>query len=57
MNQTEISMPTLSNAQALQLLTEIEEKSGNIDKAYQYQKQFIQVSDSMKKEKVQQTDE
>ena len=39
--------------QALQLLTEIEEKSGNIDKAYQYQKQFITVSDSMKKEKIQ----
>jgi len=39
--------------QALQLLTEIEENAGNIDKAYQYQKQFVAVSDSVKKEKVQ----
>ena len=43
----------LGKVQSLHLLTEIEEKSGNIDKAYQYQKQWIQVSDSMKKEKVQ----
>ncbi|MGZ8557384.1 MAG: tetratricopeptide repeat-containing sensor histidine kinase [Chitinophagaceae bacterium] len=43
----------LGKVQSLQLLTEIEEKSGNIDKAYQYQKQWMQVSDSMKKEKVQ----
>jgi signal transduction histidine kinase len=39
--------------QALQLLTEAEERTGNIAKAYQYQKQFIAVSDSVKKEKVQ----
>jgi signal transduction histidine kinase len=43
----------LIRVQALQLLTEIEERSGRIDKAYQYQKQWMQVSDSMKKEKVQ----
>ena len=43
----------LGRMQALQLLTEIEERSGNMDKAYQYQKQFILVSDSMKKEKLQ----
>ena len=42
----------LGKVQSLQLLREIEEKSGNIDKAYQYQTQWIQVSDSMKKEKV-----
>jgi signal transduction histidine kinase len=42
----------LGKAQSLQLLTEIEEKSGNIDRAFNYQKQWIQVSDSMKKEKV-----
>ena len=47
-----INVP-LGKVQSLQLLTEIEERSGNIDKAYQYQKQWIQVSDSMKKEKVQ----
>ncbi len=47
-----INVPLL-RVQALQLLTEIEEKSGNIDKAYQYQKQVIQASDSLKKEKVQ----
>ena len=39
--------------QALQLLTQVEEKAGNIDKAFQYQKQFIAISDSVKKEKVQ----
>jgi signal transduction histidine kinase len=39
--------------QALQLLTEIEEKNGNTVEAYQYQKQFIAISDSVKKEKVQ----
>ena len=39
--------------QALQILTETEEKAGNISKAYQYQKQFIAISDSVKKEKVQ----
>jgi two-component system, NarL family, sensor kinase len=49
---TRISIP-LGRVQALQLLAEIEEKAGNISKAFQYQKQFIQVSDSMKKEKVQ----
>jgi signal transduction histidine kinase len=38
---------------ALQLLTEIEEKSGNVDMAFQYQKQFVTVSDSVKKERVQ----
>ncbi|HMG90240.1 MAG TPA: sensor histidine kinase [Chryseolinea sp.] len=37
---------------SLKLLTEIEEKSGNVAKAFDYQKQFIIVSDSMKKEKV-----
>ena len=47
-----ISIPLL-RIQALQLLAEIEEKSGNTGKAYQYQKQFIQLSDSIKKEKVQ----
>jgi len=49
-NQASIPM---MKVQALQLLTAIEEKTGNIDKAYQYQKQWIQVSDSIKKEKVQ----
>ncbi|MGZ8523416.1 MAG: ATP-binding protein [Chitinophagaceae bacterium] len=49
---TRLDIP-LGRMQALQLLTEIEERSGNIDKAYQYQKQFILVSDSMKKEKLQ----
>ena len=39
--------------QALQLLTEIEEKAGNIGKAFQYQKQFIAIGDSVKKEKMQ----
>ena len=39
--------------QALQLLASIEEKAGNIVKAHQYQKQFITVSDSIKKEKTQ----
>jgi signal transduction histidine kinase len=43
----------LGRMQALQLLTEIEERSGNLDKAYLYQKKFILVSDSMKKEKLQ----
>jgi signal transduction histidine kinase len=43
----------LLKVQSLQLLTEIEEKSGNIDKAYQYQKQWMHASDSLKKEKVQ----
>ena len=37
---------------SLKLLTEIEEKSGNVAKAFDYQKQLIIVSDSMKKEKV-----
>ena len=43
----------LLKVQALQLLTEIEEKSGDIRKAYYYQKQFIEISDSVKKEKAQ----
>jgi signal transduction histidine kinase len=43
----------LFKLQALQLLTEAEEKAGNTDKAFQYQKQFIAVSDRVKKEKVQ----
>jgi two-component system, NarL family, sensor kinase len=43
----------LFKVQSLQLLAEIEEKAGNIDKAFQYQKQFIIISDSVKKEKVQ----
>jgi two-component system, NarL family, sensor kinase len=47
-----INVPLL-RVQALQLLTEIEEKSGNVDRAYRYQKQFIVASDSLKKEKVQ----
>lgn len=47
-----INIP-LFKVQALQLLTEIEDKAGNIAKAYQYQKQFVAVSDSIKKEKVQ----
>jgi two-component system, NarL family, sensor kinase len=47
-----INVPFLK-AQALQLLAEVEEKAGNTDKAFQYQKQFIAVSDSVKKEKVQ----
>jgi len=49
---TRINVPLL-RVQALQLLTEIEEKSGNIAKAYQYQKQFIVANDSLEKEKVQ----
>jgi two-component system NarL family sensor kinase len=47
-----INVPLL-RVQALQLLTEIEEKAGNIGRAFQYQKQFIVASDSLKKEKVQ----
>ena len=47
-----LSIP-LFKMQALQLLTEVEENAGNIDKAFQYQKQFITISDSVKKEKVQ----
>jgi len=47
-----INIP-LGKVQALQLLNEVEEKSGNIFKAYQYQKQFIAISDSVKKEKLQ----
>jgi len=47
-----INVPLL-RVQALQLLTEIEERSGNIDEAYRYQKQYILASDSLKKEKVQ----
>jgi len=42
----------LGKMQSLKLLTEIEEKAGNVAKAFDYQKQFIIVSDSMKKEKV-----
>jgi two-component system, NarL family, sensor kinase len=47
-----INIP-LGKVLALQLLATIEEKEGNIDKAYRYQKQFITISDSVKKEKVQ----
>jgi two-component system, NarL family, sensor kinase len=47
-----ISIP-LFKVQALQLLTEVEERAGNINKAYLFQKQFIAISDSIKKEKVQ----
>ena len=47
-----INVP-LSRVQALQLLSEIEEKAGNIVKAHQHQKQFIAVSDSINKEKTQ----
>ncbi len=47
-----LSIP-LFKMQALQLLSEVEENAGNIDKAFQYQKQFITISDSVKKEKVQ----
>jgi two-component system, NarL family, sensor kinase len=43
----------LYRVQSLQLLTEIEEKSGNISKAYQYQKQWMLANDSLEKEKVQ----
>lgn len=49
---TRLTIPLL-HVQALQLLTEVEEKSGNIKKAFQYQKEFIRVSDSVKKEKIQ----
>jgi len=47
-----INVP-LGKVQALQLLIDIEEKDGNIEKAFQYQKQFILLNDSLKKEKVQ----
>lgn len=47
----ELKVP-LGKAQSLQLLVDIEEKSGNIENAFGYQKQWIQLSDSMKKEKV-----
>ena len=47
-----INIP-LFKMQALQLLAQIEEKAGDIDKAYQYQKQFIAIGDSVKKEKLQ----
>jgi signal transduction histidine kinase len=53
LNESERINILLLKVQALQLLTEVEEKAGNIDKAYQYQKQFIAISDSVKKEKVQ----
>lgn len=43
----------LGRIQSLQLLTEIEERSGNIEKAFLYQKEWMKVSDSVKKEKVQ----
>ncbi len=39
--------------QALKLLSEIEEKAGKTEKAFHYQKQYIILSDSIKKEKVQ----
>lgn len=39
--------------QALQMLTKVEEQAGNLNRAYEYQKQFIAISDSVKKEKVQ----
>jgi two-component system NarL family sensor kinase len=52
-NESERINILLLKVQALQLLTEIEEKAGNIEKAHQYQKQFIAISDSVKKEKVQ----
>ena len=44
----------LLKVQALQLLADIEEHSGNIIKAYQYLKEFNLISDSVKKEKSQQ---
>jgi two-component system NarL family sensor kinase len=47
----DVNVP-LGKVQSLQLLTELEEKSGNIQAAFDYQKQLIQVSDSMKKEKI-----
>ncbi len=54
LNETgRINIPMLK-IQALKLLTEIEEKAGNTDKAFHYQKVFIAISDSIKKEKVQQ---
>ena len=43
----------LLRMQTLQLLTDIEEKAGYPEKAFQYQKQFIQINDSLKKEKLQ----
>jgi two-component system, NarL family, sensor kinase len=43
----------LFQSQALELLTKIEEKAGNINKAFEYQTQWMAVSDSMKKEKIQ----
>jgi two-component system, NarL family, sensor kinase len=49
---SKVNVP-LMKVQSLQILTEAEEKAGNIDKAFQYQKQWMQVSDSIKKEKVQ----
>jgi two-component system NarL family sensor kinase len=39
--------------QALQLLMKIEERSGNIVKAYQYQTQYVSLNDSLNKEKIQ----
>jgi two-component system, NarL family, sensor kinase len=39
--------------QALQLLIKIEERSGNIAKAYQYQTQYVFLNDSLNKEKIQ----
>ena len=47
-----VNLP-IGKDQSLQLLVSIEEKSGNIAKAFEYQKQWILVSDSMKKVKVQ----
>ncbi len=41
----------LGKMQGLQLLVQIEDKSGNIDKAYRYENSFIAISDSVKKEK------
>jgi len=48
---TKVNVP-LGKVLSLQLLTELEEKSGNIQAAFDYQKQLIQVSDSMKKVKI-----
>ncbi len=42
----------LGKVLTLKLLTEIEEKAGNLGKAFEYQKRYIIVNDSMKKEKV-----
>src|SRR6185503_10602098 len=39
--------------QALQLLIKIEERSGNIAKAYHYQALYLSLNDSLNKEKVQ----